>query len=77
MTSSAQGVSGFLVKETKGAEWGLYRLNLEGYEYLLLPFTDIEEALTVGKALAEMIKEVKNGNKTIKVVCRIDRSKAI
>ncbi len=52
MITSLLGVSGFLMKKTQADEWGVYRVNEEGFPYLMLPFKDIEEAVTVGRKIA-------------------------
>ena len=66
MASTLQGVSGFLMKKTKGDEWGVYYLNDARIPspYLMMSFTDVEEAVTVGHSIAKMFKKK----------CKIDRS---
>lgn len=65
MTSSLVGVSGFLMKRTKGDEWGVYRVNaaddrLMRKPYLMLAFTDVEDAVTYGRRIAQLFgKECK------------------
>jgi len=64
MASSLQGTSGFLMRKTQGDEWGVYRVNLEKKIYLILPFTDVEEAVKVGREIAQRFG----------MTCQIDRS---
>jgi hypothetical protein len=64
MTTTLQGTKGFKMKKTQGDEWGVYRVNHEKKEYLILPFKDVEEAVKVGREIA-----VRFG-----MTCEIDRS---
>ena len=58
MVSSLQGVSGFVMRRTQGDEWGVYYLNDARIPqpYLMLAFTDVEEAVTMGTQIAALFK---------------------
>lgn len=58
------GTSGILVKQAPSKEWGVWRVNEDGFPYLILTLPTVDEAVEIGEKIAGVFR----------LPCRVNRS---